>query len=101
MYVPVTTVAVVKQQTSQIQSVSVALVIQHEKLMCRITLSSVASPAVPRVSTQHNSRKSVTEHKIVIRPSAQLLSSYIHHDAIKTVNSSPRQTSLVSDFKET
>jgi len=46
--------------------VPVALVINHEKRMRRIILSSLASPAVPYVSTLHNFRKSVIEHKIVI-----------------------------------
>jgi hypothetical protein len=52
------------------ECVPVALVIQRAKRMCRITLSSVARPALPIFSTlshkRHDFRKNVMEHKMCL-----------------------------------
>jgi hypothetical protein len=58
----------------------VALVIQHTKRMCRILLSSVASPAVPYFSTlsykRHDFRGKFIDYKICID---FLSKSYMKH----------------------
>jgi hypothetical protein len=58
--------------------VSVALVIQHAKRMCRIILSSVACLAVPYFSTlyhkRHDIRKKLLNIKCVFLFSLQILS---------------------------
>jgi hypothetical protein len=68
-HVCVTIVAMEKQQVLHIQGVcvSVAVVIQHAKCICCITLSSVPCPALPYFSTshtQHDFQNKFTEHKM-------------------------------------
>jgi len=78
-------VAVKKQQLLHILSacvcvcvcVCVALVIQHEKCICRITLPSVSSPALPDFSTLPHKwngfRKNVIKTKMCVFIFSKLL----------------------------
>jgi hypothetical protein len=92
--------------------VSVALVIQHAKRMCRIVLSCMACPAMPYFSTlshkRHDLLKKITEHKMCVLVFSMTFSVTFHtlrriqrDITINVHRSSCKVPLFLSDFSKT